>query len=186
MVKKIIKNNFIKLFLGVFLIAGILTGCSANNVSTPSNDNKSTEQQTINSISDLKHVENFQNGALEHILEGEINSRGKAVGFHYEDFPGGKGKVIEGTKSKPNKEGVYTAKVEVDGVKKTSNNGKSSFFPDDWTPQQVVDAINEAYKDKEFVKGSKNTYVGETKDGMEISMYINDKTGKIISAFPVY
>ncbi len=183
--KKLIKNNFIKLFLGMFLIAGLFTGCSSNKVNNP-NSNYNTEKYSVNSIEELKHTEHFQRGALKHIFDGEINGRGKAVGFHYEDFPGTKGKVIEGTRSKPNKEGVYTGKVEIEGVKKTANHGKSTFFPEDWTPQQVVDAINEAYRDREFVKGSKNTYIGESKEGVEISMYINDETGKIISAFPVY
>lgn len=179
--KKLMSNNFIKLFVGLFLLVGVLTGCAQKDIA-----NNTNEGQTVKSVSDLKNTEHFRKGALEHILEGEINSRGKAVGFHYEDFPGTKGKVIEGTESKENKYGVYTAKVEVDGVKKTSNGGKSSFFPEDWSPQQVVDAINEAYNDKEFVKGSKNSYIGETKDGMEISMYIDQKTDQIISAFPVY
>ncbi|GAA0086279.1 hypothetical protein UT300007_27180 [Clostridium sp. CTA-7] len=34
---------------------------------------------------------NFKNGALEHVLEGELNASGKTVGFHYEGMPNSKG-----------------------------------------------------------------------------------------------
>lgn len=50
----------------------------------------------MKSIGDLKNNQNFKEGALEHILEGKINKRGKVVGFHYEGFPTTKGNVIDG------------------------------------------------------------------------------------------
>lgn len=76
-------------------------------------------------------------------------------------------------------------KVEVNGVAKTSNGGRSTFFPESWTAQEVVDAINEAFNNKEFVPGTSNTYIGEISNGMQIEMYINNFTNKIISAFPI-
>lgn len=48
----------------------------------------------MKSIADLKNVENFKEGSLEHILEGQLNARGKAVGFHYEGMLTTKGKII--------------------------------------------------------------------------------------------
>lgn len=36
---------------------------------------------------------------------------------------------------------------------------------------------------EEFIKGTRNTYTGYAKNGLEIEMYI-DANGKIISAFP--
>lgn len=140
----------------------------------------------MKSIADLKNVENFKEGSLEHILEGQLNARGKAVGFHYEGMPTAKGKIILGTDSAPNEFGVYTAKVEVNGVLKTANGGKSSFFPKTWNAQDIIDGINEAFNSKEFVYGTKNTFIGETSSGIEVEMYIDRTTGKIISAFPVY
>ena len=139
----------------------------------------------MKSIADLKNTKNFTENALKHILEGEINKRGKAVGFHYEGFPTAKGKIIYGTKSLPDEFGIYTGKVEISGIAKTTNGGKSTFFPESWTAQDIVDAINEAYSDKEFVKGTVNTYIGETKSGIQIEMYIDKITNKIISAFPL-
>ncbi|YCA45491.1 EndoU domain-containing protein [Bacillus sp. JZ8] len=139
--------------------------------------------EVIYDISRLKNTDQFKPGALEHVLQGEINWSGKAVGFHYEGLPSQKGNVIPGTATVPNSNGVYEAKVEVNGILKTANNGMSSFFPKDMSPQQIVDSINEAYNNKSFVEGTRNTYTGKTSTGIEINMYLN-KQGKIISAFP--
>lgn len=135
-------------------------------------------------IANLKNTQNFKDGALEHILEGEINKRGKAVGFHYEGLPSKKGIVLEGTKTIPNEFGVYTGNVKINGVPKVSNGGKSTFFPENWSAQEVVDAINEAFDNKKFVQGTMNTYRGKSLNGVKIEMYIENKTNKIISAFP--
>ena len=120
---------------------------------------------------------------MEHILEGELNARGIAVGFHYDGLPTKKGEIIPGTESKPNKQGVFEAKVKVSGEAKQSNGGKSTFFPNEFTAQEVVDAINEAYATSTYLSG--NTYEGLSLDGIHIRMYL-DKNNKIISAFPVY
>ena len=135
----------------------------------------------MKSIDNLKNTENFTEGALEHIFEGEINRRGRAVGFHYEGVITAKGKIIEGTKSIPDNVGIYTGKVEINGVQKIANGGMSTFFPENWKAQDVVNAINEAYINKTFVRG--NTYVGISSTGMKIEMFINPN-GKIISAYP--
>lgn len=134
-------------------------------------------------IEELTDVEHFRPGALEHILEGEINRRGEAVGFHYEGLSTAKGEVVEGTRTDPNRHGVYEAEVEVAGVKKAGNKSISTFFPLHWTSQEVVDAINQAYENKTHISG--NTYEGLTEEGIVIRMYLDD-TEKIISAFPIY
>lgn len=171
----------LKNFVAIFLIACllILVGC---HFESESNKDQNIAEQDV-TIEDLVHTDYFRDRALEHILEGELNARGQAVGFHYDGLPSKKGKIISGTDTSLNEFGVYEAEIEVDGVRKTSNGGKSSFFPDKWTAQQVVDAINEAYDVKQFLTG--NTYEGITKDGVVIRMYL-DQQDKIISAFPVY
>lgn len=136
------------------------------------------------SIADLKHTENFSDKALNHVFAGELNKKGKATGYHYDGIEDTVGKIVKGTESKPNKFGVYEAKVEVNGIPKTANGGKSTFFPDDWDSQKVVDVINEAFSNKQFVKNTVNTYEGIAENGMKISFFIN-KNGKIISAFPI-
>ncbi len=134
------------------------------------------------SLNLLKNTENFTDSAIEHIFEGQINVRGKAVGYHYGGIEGTSGKVISGTESSVNNFGVYKAQVEVDGIPKTANGGFSTFYSKDMSPQQVVDAINEAYNNRVHIRGNK--YLGITSSGMEIEMFL-DKTEKIISAYPI-
>lgn len=142
-----------------------------------------TTSDNVTALNELEETENFRDGALAHILEGELNNKGQAVGFHYEGLPSKKGEVIEGSETDEDHNGVYEAKVIVSDVEKTSNNGKSSFFPKDWDTQEVVDAMNEAYDNRTFISG--NTYEGITDEGIIVHMYL-DQSDKIISAFPVY
>lgn len=48
-------------------------------------------ESTLNS---LKNTENFTDSAIEHIFEGQVNARGKAVGYHYKGIEGTSGNVI--------------------------------------------------------------------------------------------
>jgi uncharacterized protein YllA (UPF0747 family) len=89
-----------------------------------------------------------------------------------------RGKIIRDV-APLNKFGVYQANVVVDGVLK---NAKSTFFPKKWTPQQVIDVVNEAFENK--VVFQNNKYRGTTSTGMEIEMIL--KNGKIISAYLLY
>ena len=114
------------------------------------------ESQRI--INTLNNIGDFNSTSLKHILQGEINSTGKAVGFHYEGMPYSGGKVIPGTVEPANSFGVYRAKVEVEGIATTSHGGSSTFFPKNMNPQQVMASINEAFETKVFVSGT--TYRG--------------------------
>lgn len=137
-------------------------------------------KSTLNS---LKNTENFTDSAIEHIFEGQVNARGKAVGYHYKGIEGTSGNVIPETESSTNNFGIYKAKVEVNGIPKTANGGFSSFYPKSMSPQEVIGSINEAYRNRVYIRG--NTYSGLTSSGVEIEMFL-DKNGKIISAYPVY
>lgn len=129
-------------------------------------------------LESLSGTENFTEGAINHIFNGEVNGRGKAVGHHYEGIEPTEGRVEPGTKTSPDRNGVYEALVSVNGVVKR---GGSSFFPREWSPQQVVNAINEAYEHKNSIGGNK--YRGDF-NGLIIEMYISPE-GKIRSAYPV-
>lgn len=133
------------------------------------------------SLNSLKNTEKFTDSAIEHIFEGNVR-RGKAGGYHYECIENTAGNVVHGTEVSVNDFGVYKAQVEANGIPKLGNGGYSTFFPKNMSPQEIIDAINEAYSNKIFKIGSRNTYIGTSKNGMEIEMYIKD--GKIISAFP--
>ena len=151
--------------------------------SSQNESSASADGYTMADIKKLKNTEHFAKSTLEHIFDGTINSKGKATGYHYSMVTDSKGEIIPGTESDKDGHGVFTAKVKVNGVKK---NGFSSFYPEDWTPQQVVDAINEAYdnamSDKSNPHGS--LWIGYSGD-LEIDMYL-DNNKRITTAFPVY
>jgi toxin YxiD len=120
----------------------------------------------------------YTTGTMKHIYHGEINKRGKAVGYHHESMMGGK--IISGTEEKPDINGVYRAKVEIDGVKKIA---KSTFLPKEWDRAKVINTINEAYETK--IKIGNNKYVGKTSSGIDVEMYLN-YDGKIVTAYPLF
>lgn len=157
---------------------------SAESIQTSQASEKAAETlYTMADIKKLKNTENFAKNTLEHIFDGTINSKGKATGYHYTKVSDSKGKIIDGTRSDTDENGVFTGKVEVSGIKK---NGFSSFYPESWTPQQVVDAINTAYN--EAISNPNNPkgslWIGYCGD-LEIDMYLNSNK-KITTAFPVY
>ena len=134
-------------------------------------------------IKNLKNTGHFAKKTLEHIFDGTINGKGKATGYHYSMIPDSKGKIIDGTRSEPDENGVFTGKVEVNGVKK---NGFSSFYPESWSPQEVVDAINTAYDDalSDPNNPQGQLWIGYCGD-IEIDMYLNSDK-QITTAYPVY
>ena len=138
---------------------------------------------TMADIKNLTNTSHFAKNTLEHIFDGTINSKGNATGYHYSMVRDSKGSIIAGTESQTDNHGVFTAKVEVSGVKK---NGFSSFYPTDWSPQQVVDAINQAYDnalaDPDNPQGS--LWIGYCGD-LEIDMYL-DSNKKITTAYPIF
>ena len=68
-------------------------------------------------ISNLENVDYFAGGTLEHIFDGTINKKGNATGYHYTMVLDSKGKIIDGTRSEEDENGVFTGNVEVDGIK---------------------------------------------------------------------
>ena len=156
---------------------------TADKKSSAQSSQTDAETYTMADIKKLKNTEHFAKNTLEHIFDGTINGKGKATGYHYSMITDSKGKIVDGTRSKADKNGVFTAKVEVSGKKK---NGFSSFYPESWSPQQVVDAINSAYDDALNDSGNPHgsLWVGYSGD-IEIDMYLNSNK-QITTAYPVY
>lgn len=139
----------------------------------------------IRTAADLVYLENtdhFTEAAIEHIFLGTVNEAGKASGYHYDGIEDSPGEIAEGTRSDPDRYGVYTARVKVNGIGKAGNRGYSTFYPDSYTPQQVIDAVNEAYENRVLLSGS--LYAGLSEEGIEIDMAL-DENEKIITAYPV-
>lgn len=120
---------------------------------------------------------------LWHIFEGEINRKGRPTGYH--SRPGGVDAAnarIVSIKDKPNRVGVYTADIEV----RSGNQWKSkfsSFFPDNLSQDEVIDAILHAYKNNKNSSGPK--FEGPSGLGFTIQGYTTNKGG-INTAFPVF
>lgn len=176
----------------VLLIITVLAGCGnaapAGSSTAGNTGNHSTSTSTSTAanqtLGDLKNTQNFTKQALHHIFEGELNKRDKVVGYHYEGMASAKARVEDGTRSAPDKNGVYTGKVYIGNKLKDGNNGFSTFFPRSWTAQQVVDAINYAWENRRQRTGAQ--YTGKTKEGLSITFYADDRTGKIATAYPMY
>ncbi|MFJ7853946.1 T7SS effector LXG polymorphic toxin [Peribacillus frigoritolerans] len=120
----------------------------------------------------------FTIDTMRHVYHGEINRRGKAVGYHHESMMGGK--IVPGSETRPDRNGVYRAKVVIDGVEKRA---KSSFFPKEWDRVQVLKAIDEAFKNKTQI--GENKYSGLTSSGLQIDMYLKTD-GSVATAYPIY
>lgn len=120
---------------------------------------------------------------LHHVFEGEINRKGKPVGYH--SRPGGKDVAsarVVSMRDGPNSQGVYTANIEIqDGGQWKQK--FSSFFPDALSEQQVIDAILNAYSSSKDKK--KQPWQGPSGLGFDIQGYTLSK-GDINTAFPIY
>ncbi|RYC37114.1 EndoU domain-containing protein [Pectobacterium zantedeschiae] len=123
----------------------------------------------------------------EHVFHGEINKKGKAVGFHHRASIGHEGKARIGEiTNAPNQHGVYTAKVEVfDKSSGTwvAKGRDSSFFPDSWNRQKVMSEIRGAYNNATVSPGGK--WSGVSPSGVKIEGWL-DKTGNINTAYPIH
>ncbi len=87
----------------------------------------------------------------------------------------------EGTRSAPDKYGVYKANVVIEGIPKRE---QSSFFPKDWTPEQVEKAILEAYGNGKARPNLPWIIEGTSTGGMTIE--IRTQGGRMRTAYPVY
>lgn len=118
------------------------------------------------------------------MFRGWINGIGRPVGFHYEGTRGKPAegiKVVEGSRSKPDANGVYKAEIEARDIKKAYN----TFFPRSWSRAQVEKAIYEAYANKVRDGIATNKYKGTSSSGIQIGMRCN-KNGGLETAYPIY
>jgi len=122
---------------------------------------------------------------LTHIFTGEINARGKPVGFH--SRPGGRDPAHARLKKilgPPDSSGVYTALVEIYDPREHRWKQKfSTFFPDSMSRKEVIKAILHAWRHRETNRSQ--PWRGPSGKGFQIQGYTN-RRGNINTAFPVY
>lgn len=122
-----------------------------------------------------------------HVFEGEINRRGRPVGFH--SRPGGRnprGARVVQVVSRPNREGVYEARVEIRDPESGRWLGKrSTMFPDAMSREEVVRAILHAYRQRTTGKAERfRGPSGPSGNGFTIEGYL--VRGDINTAYPIY
>lgn len=116
---------------------------------------------------------------LTHLFSGEINRRGRPVGFH--SRPGGAdpaGSGIVRVIDRPNRVGVYSAVV---WIGRRSRTKRSTFFPDRLTRSMVVQAILVAHR---LGRRHGEFFRGPSGHGFAIEGYVQD--GRINTAYPIY
>ncbi|MEW5885012.1 MAG: EndoU domain-containing protein [Armatimonadota bacterium] len=128
---------------------------------------------------------------LKHIFHGEINAAGRAVGFHHEGGIGwqGRARVVPGTRTVPNAEGVYQARVEIFDAARNqwvAKQAPSTFFPEDWSRARVLEEIQGAFgaRGGRVAGRPANYWEGLSPSGLRIGGYTNP-AGGIATAFPL-
>jgi hypothetical protein len=119
---------------------------------------------------------------VTHIFEGEINSRGKPVGFH--SRPGGRdpeGARLVRVVDRPNRAGVYNAEVEIrsgsDWLPK-----RSTLYPDRLDRNAVILAVLHAFAGR--TTGDAEKFRGPSRLGFTIEGYYQN--GRINTAYPIF
>lgn len=120
---------------------------------------------------------------LAHVFEGEINRKGRPVGFH--SRPGRRNppnarvaRVLEG----PNRLGVYVAVVEIRDRQGDWLDKRSTFYPDRMSREQVVAAILNAWRRR--TTGRSEKFRGPSGLGFTIEGWYQN--GRINTAYPIF
>lgn len=131
---------------------------------------------------------------LTHIFVGEINARGKAVGFHARPFGRDPQDAhLQQIISGPNRLGIYTGEVEIydEAEDRWRQKAFSSFFPDHLSRAQVTDLILRAYKSAKV--NARGKWSGRSGAGFRIDGWLCPKGGTptcphgaINTAYPIY
>jgi len=113
-----------------------------------------------------------------HIVRAEVKPNGNVVGGH--STVTGDVRVIPGTESAPNAQGVYSAKIEVVNpsspgsfLPKTNNGGVSTMFPKSWSADRIKVEVDAAFQSKTVIG---NKWTGTTPSGVKVEGYLSPKT----------
>jgi len=157
-------RSLLALILGIILLTG---GVFARSIARSNREDWSRTSPPVN---------------LTHIFEGQINKRGKPVGFH--SRPGGRdpenARVVR-VVDRPNPAGVYTAEVEIRSGGRWLEK-RSTFYPDRMDRAAVVQAILNAFANR--TSGGSEKFRGPSGRGFTIEGYYQN--GRINTAYPIF
>lgn len=126
----------------------------------------------------------------KHVFEGVTNPNGTVGGYHCPNVEGTAGEIIK-EYSDGAREAIVDADVAINGVAKNIPGGKfNTMFPRSWSPQHIVDKINEALMQrwKDGFSLTNGAYTVEIPDGIFRTIKIKTviRNGKFITGFPVH
>ncbi|MEV6350215.1 EndoU domain-containing protein [Actinoplanes sp. NPDC051851] len=123
---------------------------------------------------------------LRHTLVGERD--GRSAGFHHRpdgiDPPGAK--LIKVTR-RDQRTGVYEGEVAMQNRSTgewKQKRGKSTFFPDHWTPEQVDNAVDRAFREGATKDPETGRWQGSFR-GVDLSGFYDVETGDLKHGYPV-
>jgi hypothetical protein len=132
------------------------------------------------------YVSELTEKSKQHILWGEINKSGRGVGGHFY------GAIERGTlRIRPNSKvdhlnhDIIKAFIDIrgDDGKWIQKSAKTTFFPTNWSEDDVLNAVSHAFLNKKFV--GDNEFHGASGSGFDIRMHLKtDGSDEIITAFP--
>ena len=109
-----------------------------------------------------------------HTIGADYTKTGRPTGGH--SLLSGDVRIVAGTESIPDANGIYQAKIQVPDLKnpgqwvtKTSNQGVNTMFPKDWSAIKIQAAIDSAWARRKDVVGDSNQWIGESSSGVEIT-----------------
>ncbi|MEC8012389.1 MAG: EndoU domain-containing protein, partial [Pseudomonadota bacterium] len=120
---------------------------------------------------------------FDHVIKADYKRNGKPSGGHSVLF--GDVRIIPGTKTLPDKNGVYKARVEMPDPKNPGkwvekDGPKHTMFPEKWNEQKIIDEVNAAWNsDKKTING--NRWSSITPEGVKVTGYIKPRH----TAYPV-
>ncbi|GIF11785.1 EndoU domain-containing protein [Actinoplanes teichomyceticus] len=139
----------------------------------------------------FRHIEQWLNSRrrhrrYEHIFYGHTNMnarpRPRGSGFHHrflgQNPPGARVRLDANGNEiilRTDVSGTYRARVDILGPDGNwhQKNGSSTFFPDNWTPQRVAEAIDDAFRNSTPHPEEPGKWIGES-NGLEIQGFYND------------
>ena len=128
---------------------------------------------------------------FDHVIKADYKRNGKPSGGHSVLF--GDVRIIPGSKTRPDVNGVYEAKVEMPDpnnpgqwIPKTKRNGDimdNTMFPEKWSEQQIIDEVNAAWNSTEKVIFNDNTmWQAKTPSGVFVEGFLRPRT----TVYPKY
>ena len=156
----------------------------------------STESFKSTSWVEIADVANKVKARLGHVLRIEVKGR-KFTGCHskvaLDDYVSKNPRTRYELRNKimdPSGSGVYEATPVIileDGTEiiKRNNRGRSTFFPDDWSEERILQEVEHAITNNYGKKPDKrNTYMGKSKDG-KVTINFFYEEGEITSYYPI-